>query len=771
MADAPRFGHGPGPRPQPDDDPDLRALFGEGESRSDPTLLAAARRIRSLAASHPAADPDPAYRAHLRASLMEEARFRQRSRPRHRRRFGLVFGAGLGIAGLAMVAVVLFSVVAVPGGAASVTVRASVQGNPRVPVTEAIQLSFNQPMVESSVVNGLTITPAVSYHAKWPDATTLVIAPQHDLVPNVSYVVSIARHAARAKNGAVPLSKVVIPFGTEPVAATAQGYPPSLVAINQMALADGATGLAYTPSGELLLTASGSVIAYGSTAPVPPPASPSTPSTAGVGSVYSLADLLAPLATSAYGAVASPDSQQLAYWTLPPGGAATLHVTPLGGQGPGLSLASTSSTTPEVAWLNDSSLLYSSSGQLLQVNLDGQTTAVYPFVKLGQSGQFTVASQAQALFGSPDGVPTIYDLSTGSSTTVPGLQGVPVWNAAGGQLAYIAMDGGNQALFIAGPYGGQPRELLVAPQGVTLGDLVYSAGSDYLAYTADTPGVGSQIGAVDIATGSSALISTRVGMSHLAWSPFGSELAALQALPGGASEVVSLQLSNPAPTAANGTAETSALDVASSLAQLQITDSSTALTQIQSLLAPGAAIPSADLLPGNFDRFYAVSSTPVEPSSASYQVAIELVRDANTVLPAASLQELVMVNAGGPSPLITAISQGSLTTLPTGPLVVSASANAAPGGGASFTIQFNSDLNAVTVGPQSISVVDSGQSVPNLQIAYQAATREVTVITGPLPPGPLVLTVAAPLSDVNHVQITVPYQLSLPSAPPATAGS
>lgn len=84
-----------------------------------------------------------------------------------------------------------------------------------------------------------------------------------------------------------------------------------------MALADGATGLAYTPSGELLLTATGSVIAYGSTAPVPPQASPSTASTAGVGSVYSLADLLAPLATGAYGAVASPDSQQLAYWTLP----------------------------------------------------------------------------------------------------------------------------------------------------------------------------------------------------------------------------------------------------------------------------------------------------------------------------------------------------------------------------------------------------------------------------------------------------------------------
>jgi len=770
MADLPPWRKRRPSAPRPGDDGELSDLFGDKGGRSEPGLLETARQIRSLAASHPASEPDPNYRAHLRASLLEEASLRHRNRPRQRRRFGLVFGAGLGIAGLAMVAVVLFSVVGVPAGTASVTVHAAVQGDPRVPVTEAIQLSFNQPMVETSVVRGLTITPAVSYRAKWPDATTLVISPQHDLVPNVSYVVSIARHSARAQNGAEPLSKVVIPFGTEPVAATAQGYPPSLVAVNQLALAYGATELAYTPSGELLVMATGSVIAYGSTGPVPPQASPSAAGSVGGAYVYSLANLQAPLASGVYGAAASPDSQQLAYWTLSPGGVSTLHVTPLGGQGQQLSLASTNSATPQAAWLNDSTLLYSSSGQLFQVNLDGQTTAVYPFVRLGPNGQFTLGPQAQAIFSSPSGVPTFYDLNNGSATTLPGLQGLPEWAPSGGQLAYVGIDGGNQALFVAGPYGSQPREVLVAPQGVALEDLVYSAGADYLAYTATTPGVGSQLGAVDIATGSSALISSRVGLSHLAWSPFGSELAALEALPGGGSEVVSLELSNPPQSPSNGTLETSALDVASSLAQLQITDSATALTQIQSLVAPGTSLPSAELLPGNFDRFYAISSTPVAPSSSTYQVAIELVRDATTAQPAASLQELVMVNAGGPSPLITAISQGSLTTLPTGPLVVSASASAVPGGGASFTLQFNSDLSGVTVGAQSISLIDAGQPVPNLQIAYQATTREVTVITSPLPAGPLVLTVAAPLADINHVQITVPYQLNLPSAPTATAG-
>ncbi len=191
-------------------DPELDQIFGARSGRPDPQLLRTAHEIQRQVRLSPPPPPDPGYRAHLRASLMAEAHQHQRARPRTQGRFGFLFGAGMGLAGLAMVALVLLSVLS-PGRAQAVQVRASVQGNPRVPVTQAIQLSFNQPMKEGLVSKGLSITPAVAYSAKWPDAATLVIAPRHELAPNVSYVVTIARQDARAEDGAMPLSNVVIP--------------------------------------------------------------------------------------------------------------------------------------------------------------------------------------------------------------------------------------------------------------------------------------------------------------------------------------------------------------------------------------------------------------------------------------------------------------------------------------------------------------------------------------------------------------------------------
>ncbi len=701
---------------------------------------------------------------------MEEAHQRQRSRPRSRPQFGFVFGAGLGLAGLAMVALVLLSVI-VPGRAQAVTVRASVQGNPRVPVTQAIQLSFNQPMQETQVAKGLSIAPAVTFQAKWPDPTTLVIAPRHQLVPNVSYVVTIARQDARAQDGAMPLSKVVIPFGTEPLNATASGYPPSLVTVDQMATAQGAQGLAYSPNGELLLTASGAVVATGAVVPVVPPSSSSAPSGPAAGAVYQIGASPSVIAAGATNAVASPDSQQLAFWSVAASGTATLDVVPLAGGGRPTTLATSSAANPEAAWLNDGSLLYADQGQLQEVNLDGQTSPVFSWVKLGPNQSFSVEPTVHALFARPKGLPTVYNLASGSWSTLPGLQGSPQWSPSGGQMAYVGSAGGVDSIYLAGTYGSQPRQLLVAPAGVSLAGLRYSPDGQYLAYQATSPGHGTQAGAVDIATGASALLSTRAGLSHLTWSPFGNALAALQQLGSGQQAVVTMELSSPPETSSSSSRAGRALDLASNLAQLQITDSPTGAGEIAQLLAPHTVIPSSTLLPGPFDRFYAVSSTPTSAGGTTYQVAIELVSDATATQPTTALQEQVTVTLGGATPQISGITLGSRTALPVGPLVVSASAQASQSAGATFSLQFNSDLNPLSVSSQSISLQDSGQPISGLQISYQAATRTVVVITGPLSPGPLVLTVQAPLSDVNHVQMAVPYTLSLPTAPTQTAGS
>ena len=752
---------------RPEHDPELVQIFGQPDRRGDRELLEVAHEIQRRTHQEVPAPADPAYRAHLRASLMAEAQQRQRPKPAARGRLGFFFGAGMGLAGLAMVALVLLSVL-VPTHQPAVTVRASVQGNPRVPVTQAIQLSFNQPMEENQVAKGLSITPALAYTTKWPDPSTLVIAPRHELAPNVSYLVTIARQDARSEDGAMPLSNVVIPFGTEPLNATASGYPPSLVAVTQLATVQGADALSYSPNGELLLTASGPVVATGSVTPVAPVA----PTTSGSGGmVYDLSASPAVIAAGASGASASPDSQQLAYWSVSGNGTATLEVTPLAGGGQPSAIATASAAHPEAVWLNDSTLLYADQGRLQEVNLDGQTSPVYSWVKLGPGQSFALDPAVRALFARPDGVPTLYDLARGSATTIPGLVGTPQWSPTGAQMAYIGSAGGVDSIYLAGTYGNQPRQLLVAPAGVSLSNLRYSPDGQYLAYLATSAGAGAEAGAVNIATGASALLSTQAGLSDLSWSPFGSSVAALQQLSTGQQGVLSMQLSNP-PLANSSSSESGqALDLASTLAQLQITDSPSAAAQISQLLAPGAQIPATSLLPGSFDRFYAVSSTPTSAGSTTYQVAIELVSDATTTSPATALDEEVTVNLGGAAPQIVGISLGTRTDLPVGPLVVFASAQANQAQGTTFTLQFNSDLDPLSVSSQSISLQDGGQAVTGLQISYQAATRTVVVVSGPLPPGPLTLTAQAPLADVNHTQMAVPYTLSLPTAPTQAAGS
>jgi hypothetical protein len=227
------------------------------------------------------------------------------------------------------------------------------------------------------------------------------------------------------------------------------------------------------------------------------------------------------------------------------------------------------------------------------------------FVKLGPEGTFALAPQAQALFSRPAGIPTVWDLSAGSSVTVPGLVGTPQWSPTGSQLAYLGNGNGSDAIYLAGPYGNQPRALLVTSQGVTLSDLSYSPGGQYLTYLAATPGVGVQAGAVDIATGSSALLSTTTGVSDLVWSPFGSSLAAIETQPSGGSMVVTLQLSVPPVLSSSRTQATAALAAASDLAGLQVAGTPSGSTAIRDLLAAGSSIPPATLQPGPFDRFYA----------------------------------------------------------------------------------------------------------------------------------------------------------------------
>lgn len=741
------------------EDPELESIFPR---RVDPDgdLLWTATQLRHALQAQRADDPDPDYRLHLRASLMEEARLHHQQKLRPRHRLGLALGTGMGLAGLAMLGVVLVSLVALPQGDPNVVVQASVQGKTQVAVTQAIDLSFNQPMVETSVIRGLQIEPAVTVKTSWPTDRRLRIQPVHDLVPNVPYVVRIAKTAARAQNGATPLSNIVIPFGTGPITGS-PGQPPKLVAVSTIATASGSQSVQYAADGELMVTASGNLSVAGQPPVTAPAASPGSG-----GVVYALANPPAVLATAAVNPVASPDSQELAFLRAAASGGSTLNVVQIGGSASPQVLASSNLPSPSVAWVNDGTILYPDQGHLYEVGLDGRVTAVYPFVHLGPDGHFRLDPSGQALYAAPSGTPTVYDLATGTATSLTGLQGTPAFSPTGSLMAFVVSQQGRQTIMVATATGQDTRPLVVAPSGVGISDLAFSPNGSYIAYLADTAGLGSRIGVLDVASGNSQLLSTRTGMGLFAWSPEGNSMSALEAGSQGSSQVLTLQLSTPpAPAPTSSPANASALEAASSLAQIQVAQASSGPTAAAALLAPGLKLPTPTLLPIGYDRFYAISSTPVGPGSNSYQVSVELVRDATTNAPAESLLETVTVQVSATAAQIVSVVPGQPTALPAGPIVISASATSSSPGQVTFVLTFDADLDPTTVGATSVQLVDAGQQVQGLSISYQASTRQVLVSASGLAPGPLVLTVGAPLADVDHAEISTPYSLQLPALP------
>ncbi|HVB14804.1 MAG TPA: Ig-like domain-containing protein [Candidatus Dormibacteraeota bacterium] len=758
-------------------DPDLWAIFRGADDQPDHELLQAAEELRHRLQAQPPPDPNPEFQARLRASLMREARATRESRARPRR-LARPRLATWGIAGAAVVAVVVASALALPLHKGEVQVQAAVAGHHQLPVTQAIRISFNRPMDESAVVQGLTIKPAVSYQANWPNPKTLVLSPVHGLAPNVGYVVTISQPATRAQDGAQAAAAIVIPFGTSSAPSTPQGQIPTVVSVTHVAVTQGVTSLSYLPDGALLVLSSGVPLTLPSSTPTPSPSGPptpaaNTPSTTGpaFGTLYVLSPALTAVATNALGAVASPDSQEIAYWTPAGNGALSLEVVAADGRGTPQTLATSAESNPGLAWLDNGDLLYAAAGQLREVSLDGQVTTVDPGVQVDPSGFFSLSPSAQALFALPAGVPTVYSLPSGTATVLTDLVGKPAWSSSGSELAYVSTGGGGQAIESTSDLGATSTALLTAPAGVQLSDLSFDPTGTYLAYTSTAPGRQSQLDALDVHSKVSGTLSSVTSVSDPVWASTGDQLSALASISGTDSQSVDtlLLVGGPPPTSSANSAAAAALSTASSLAQLQVAGGPSALGAITALLAPGTTLPPSLLLPDKFDRFYAVSTTATGPGATSYSVELRLVRDATSSLEPAFLPEMVNVQTAGTSTLITNISPGLLTPIPTGPLVLSVASTSSHTGTTVFSIQFDSDLNPLTVGSQSIGISVGGQLVSGAQYYYAALTRTETVTVIALPAGAVTVTVAPPLADINNTPIQSSYQVVL-QPQTATAG-
>ncbi|MGA8207601.1 MAG: Ig-like domain-containing protein [Candidatus Dormiibacterota bacterium] len=762
-------------------DPDLWSVFVGREGHPDPELFRAADQLRTTLQSQHRPTADPAYQARLRASLIREAREARAHRTRSRR---LVWPLGATLAGaaVALAAVVSLSTGTLPLRAGQVKVQAAVAGHHEIPVTKAIQLSFNQPMDEAAVVQGLRISPAVTYRTSWPNPKTLVISPAQGLAPNVGYVVTIAATAAKAQDGSKASAEIVIPFGTTSTPSTPIGQTPSVVSVTTPAVGQGITSLAYTPDGALMVLSSGGLAANSptsqpsaaSSAAVPQPtASPSVgpipvPAT---GTVYLLSPSLTIVAANAVGAVVSPDGEEVAYWSPEGNGSLALEVVDTSGKGTPQTLAFSTDSAPGLGWLDDGDLLFAAAGQLREVSLDGQISAVDPSIQLDPSGFFSLSPSAESLFARPAGVATVYSLPSGTASTLPNLVGEPTWSSGGSALAYVTNGGGMESIESSSDSGANSEPILTAADGVQLANLSYDPTGTYLAYTAALPGQSSQLEAVDVQTKVVASLGNLTSVSGPVWAPAGGQLSELVGVAGTTSQDVDTLLlsGTPLPPVGDGTAAESALSTATSLGLLQLTQGPAALASITALLAPGTTFTPSILLPGKFDHAYAVSTTPTAAGASTFTVQLRLVRDATSSSGAAFLPETVTVQTAGVSPLITAIVPGALTPVPTGPLVVSASASTTKSGATIFAIQFNSALNPHTAGPQTITLSVAGKVLTGLQFDYSPLTRTETVTAQSVPSGTVTLTVSPPLADINNTQMQSLYQVMLQPLPAASS--
>ncbi|MGH7705578.1 MAG: TolB family protein [Candidatus Dormibacteria bacterium] len=763
-------------------DPELLEVARATRGRLDEGVLETATMLRLELRANPGPQPDPDFRARLRADLGREAKSRGGEVRSRRRGLALPLSATVGVAALAVLTLVVTSLVTRPGTVRAVQVHATLAGQHQVSVTKPIQIKFNQKMDEAAVLTGLRISPAVSYQASWPNPKTLVISPVHGLAPNVGYVVTIAKPAAKGQNGAQPTAAVVIPFGTGAAPTTPTGRVPKVVSVTDVASTQGVTSLSYTADGALLMLSSGPPPVLAASSPSPSPTSSPSPSapadgppTTGSpqpGTVYVLTPKLTELASNAFGAVSSPDSQDVAFWTPGADGALDLDVVPTSGGAP-QKLASTAETDPGLAWLDNGNLLYPAAGQLREVSLAGQVSQVDSEVELGPTGFFSLSPTGSGLFSSPGGVPTVYSLTDGTATTISDLVGLPAWTPAGSGLAYVTSSSGVDSIELSGDLGASSTTLETAPGGATLSDLTFDPSGTYLAYVLAPGGQQSQLEALDVESHSSGQLGTLTSVADPVWSPSGGQLTTLSAAPLSDSQTVdTLLLSGTPPTSSSdqGAAAT-ALASASALAELQVADGPSALSAIAELLAPGTERPVSVLLPGKFDRFYSVSSTASSAGSTTYQVVVRLVRDATSSAPPAFLPELVTVQTAGTSPEILNIVPGLLTPVPTGPQVLSVVSNNSSDGTTIVAIQFDSDLNPKSIGPQSITISVGGHLIGGAQFDYSALTRTVTATVSQLPLGAVTLTVNAPLSDIDGTPIQTPYQVVLQPQGPTSSGS
>ena len=760
--------------PNPDwVDPELADMF-----RDDPGLAETARLLR-------AARPEPVMDVHfqrrLRGFLMQEAEARPvragRRRPAQHREPRAPFwmrlrathlawgGVGVGVALTAATVIAL-----VTGGQGqdrqrTVIATSTVAAQHLVSPTNAITVSFNQPMNHSAVESGLRIEPATQVTTAW-SGNDLVITPVHHLAGNTPYTVTIAQPALIASSGARATAALQITFGTAPTPPVTPGTPaPPALTTSNLGAAEAGGLLLFAPDGSVVVDApappTGSGASGGASAvtasPSPTP-SPSSSATASPAATLPAVPTLAPTPTpktsgpvmeelnqssgtplvlgpAATAAAFSPDGASLASIVPSPSGGSDIVLSRSDGTNR-RTLTHSAVPVVAVAWTS-SSLEFATADAVKTVDASGTVAQV-----VNPQGSIAALSPDGAhgyLTPGGGGSGRLFSIADGSSHTLSGAGGITgvAFSGDGSTVAWLDNSSGHPSLLTEPVAVKGSSAVSILDPGAELGTIALNRDGSRVAYTETTPDGTGKLVIAQVPTG--APVATGAAGSAIAFSPQGDAVALLASASQGA-EVELAQLP--------GAAATSSLAVPAGATQTlhafldaQARGDHSAL----SVLGIPGVVSGALLPPGQWRSSLVDAVT--QPDGTVQAIATLVLDPTLTRLTTLVADETLTVEQSGASYVVSSLNLSPLHPLAAGPHVLNVTSSQQQGR-LTVLVAFDSDLAPDTV-PGAIALQEpSGTNVP-ATVSYDVNTRTATVTVTRPPAGALSVVVATAIRDIN----------------------
>ena len=752
-------------------DPELEELF-----RDDPSLKQTAQLLH---ASRPEAAPDPHFRNRLRAQLMQEAALRPAvaRQPKVRtvpRPFWMRLGPvqlawGGAAAGTALIAATVLTLVGQRSfdHQTQITYSSPVAAQHLVSPSQAIEVSFNQPMNHLAVEAGLHIEPATEVTTSW-QGNNLVITPVHHLAGNTPYTVTIAKPALVAASGATAAAPVQITFGTAPTPPPA----PITSALPQLTtttlgVAQSGSAVLFAPGGSVVstsgsampgattppATASPSASASPSSSPATPAATPSAsasasasaaPSAAPATTAPSLVEFQAGqkaplvLGVAASAAAFSADGSSLAA-AVPDGhGGSDIVVSRSDGSHPA-TLSDSPAPVVALTWTADGAVEYATAAAVQSVDASGAVTTL----ATPSASVVTLAPGGAYAYVAPTGSAPGQLLKLADTSTRP-LAGTVSGSAVafsgdGGTVAWIATSSSQQQLMTEPVTRDSAAAVSVLDPGSSLSLLALNHDGSEVTYD-ETLGDGStKLVLAQVPSGTP--LATGPAASAATFSPDGSALALLVTAPDG----VRVQLAavpggtRPHPVQ---TAPAPAVNTLHAFVDAQTTGNAAALRSLSA-----GSVDATGSTPTGLSRANIVDA--VAESDGTLDATVELIIDpSGTRSTALVADETLTVSPAGSGYLVSALQVSQLHPQEAGPHVVRLS-SAPTSNGLLIQLSFDSDLNAATV-PAAISVVSATGPAPlPISVVYDADTRTAWVTVSGASSGTLTVTASSALRDVD----------------------